>query len=68
MDQLGEKIRALREAREWTQEKLAGIVGMTSDHLSRIERGEATNPGIQTLMKIAEALGVEVKDLLNSAA
>lgn len=68
MEQLGERIRALREKNGLTIIELSERVEITSDHLGRIERGEAKNPGIQIISRIAEALGVELKDLLSDAA
>jgi transcriptional regulator with XRE-family HTH domain len=59
---VGKEIRRLREARGWSQAKLAGASGMGTSGISQIETG-ARNPSAATLSKIAEALGVEVRDL-----
>jgi transcriptional regulator with XRE-family HTH domain len=59
---VGKEIRRLREARRWSQAKLAGASGMGTSGISQIETG-ARNPSAVTLSKIAEALGVEVRDL-----
>jgi transcriptional regulator with XRE-family HTH domain len=59
---VGREIRRLREARGWSQAKLAGDTGMGVSGISQIETG-ARNPSAVTLSKIAEALGVEVGDL-----
>jgi transcriptional regulator with XRE-family HTH domain len=59
---VGREIRRLREARGWSQAKLAGDTGMGVSGISQIETG-ARNPSAATLWKIAEALGVEVGDL-----
>lgn len=55
----------LRERREkgMTQEVLADIVGMSRPRLSAIERGTTTLT-LEKLMRIAEALGVDYRDLL----
>ena len=59
---VGKEIRRLREARGWSQAKLAGTSGMGTSGISQIETG-ARNPSAATLSKIADALGVEVRDL-----
>jgi transcriptional regulator with XRE-family HTH domain len=55
---VGREIRRLREARGWSQAKLAGATGMGVSGISQIETG-ARNPSAVTLWKIAGALGVE---------
>jgi transcriptional regulator with XRE-family HTH domain len=52
----------MREAKGWSQAKLAGASDMGVSGISQIETG-ARNPSVVTLTKIAEALGVEVTDL-----
>jgi transcriptional regulator with XRE-family HTH domain len=63
---VGREIRRLREARGWSQAKLAGDTGMGVSGISQIETG-ARNPSAVTLWKIAGALGVEVGDLFPKA-
>ena len=63
---VGHEIRRLREARGWSQAKLAGDTGMGVSGISQIETG-ARNPSAVTLWKIAGALGVEVGDLFPKA-
>jgi transcriptional regulator with XRE-family HTH domain len=64
--EVGREIRRLREARGWSQAKLAGDTGMGVSGISQIETG-ARNPSAVTLWKIAGALGVEVGDLFPKA-
>jgi transcriptional regulator with XRE-family HTH domain len=59
---VGHEIRRLREAKGWSQAKLAGAADMGVSGVSQIETG-ARNPSAVTLSKIAEALGVGVADL-----
>ena len=47
-----------------TQEELADKVKLHYTSLSRIERGE-TNPPVQTIKRIAQALKRPVKDLFD---
>lgn len=59
---VGREIRRLREARGWSQTKLAAGADMGVSGISQIETG-ARNPSAVTLSKIAEALDVGVADL-----
>lgn len=65
MDQdqgVGREVRRLREARHWSQAKLAVAADMSVSGVSMIENGHR-NLSTVTLAKLAEALGVEVRDL-----
>jgi transcriptional regulator with XRE-family HTH domain len=57
-------IRRLRSEQGIAQEKLALIAGVDRTMVSKIER-ELTNPSIDTLLKLANVLGVSVSDLLD---
>jgi len=59
------RIAELRAKKGWSQAKLAEEAGLTQSTLSRIESG-AQEPRAQTLVKIADALDVEYKALLES--
>ncbi|WP_274648576.1 helix-turn-helix domain-containing protein [Paenibacillus humicola] len=61
--ELGKRIRLIRKEQKRTQEEIAKMCGFTKSMLSKIESGGAM-PAVSTLMKIAEALGVKVSDLL----
>jgi len=64
MSQLGARIVELRIQRGLTQEKLATRAGLKSKgYLSRIERSERL-PSMAVLERLAQALEVEVRDLL----
>ncbi len=60
---LGSKVRRFRQERALNQSELAEMAGITTVHLGRIERGEAF-PWPRTRRRIAEALGVDPKELL----
>lgn len=62
MVRVGEKIKRLREDREWTQPHLAVKAGVAVSAVSQIENGRRS-PNVGTLDKLADALGVEVADL-----
>lgn len=58
-----EKIRSLREEKNWSQEDMAKKLHMSVNGYSRIERGE-TKAYIPKLEKIAEALEVDLIELI----
>lgn len=53
----GRRVRALRQARHWTQEDLAKAAGMDAKHIGAIERGAKTS-SFSAVERIAEALSV----------
>jgi transcriptional regulator with XRE-family HTH domain len=59
----GRRLRALREEKGWTQAELGEKAGMLHHAIARLERGERT-PGWDTVLKLAEALGVTPNDFL----
>ena len=61
--EVGFKIRMLREEKGFSQEKLAGLADLHRAYIGQIERGEK-NIGLKNLEKIAKALGVGVRDLV----
>ena len=61
---IGKRIRRVRKKRGLTQEEAAEKAKIHVSTLGRIERGES-NPPIQTISKIAYALGVKAKELLS---
>lgn len=56
------RIRQEREARNWTQDYLAGRVGVTEQTISRYERDRP--PKIAMLSKIAGVMGLSVHDFM----
>jgi len=53
----GQRVRAMREARGLSQEKLAELAGVHRTYLSSLERG-GRNVGLDNINAIAAALGV----------
>ena len=60
---IGTRIKEAREAKGLTQEQLAEIVGLSSTHISVIERGVKA-PKLETFIEIANALDVTSDSLL----
>jgi transcriptional regulator with XRE-family HTH domain len=65
-EQVGSKIKELRERRGLTQSRLAEAASMSSDEVSRIERG-AREPRFSTLERLAAALNVAVAELFSAS-
>ena len=63
---IGKRIKTARKEVNITQEKLSELLGITPEHLSRLERG-VTNAGLEIIAKIAENLSVEPEKLLFGA-
>jgi transcriptional regulator with XRE-family HTH domain len=63
---LGERVRELREAREWTLERAAEAMNLDLKHLQKIEAGKL-NVTLVTLVRIAEGLGESVSALFAPA-
>jgi transcriptional regulator with XRE-family HTH domain len=59
---LGERIRILRKDLKMTQEDLAFKVEVDRSYMGFVERGEK-NPTLSTLMRIAKALRIPLKEL-----
>lgn len=61
---LGIHIRQIRERKNLSQQNLADICDLPKTTIGRIERAEM-NTTIKTLVKVANALEIEPKELLN---
>ena len=59
----GKVIRKLRREKGITQETLSGLSGIVRSHLAMIETGAKT-ANVETLWKIAEALGMPLSRLI----
>jgi transcriptional regulator with XRE-family HTH domain len=62
----GEKLRRLRTGRFISREELADMTGLHRDHIGRLERNQVGDSHIPTIRKLAEALGVDPHELVES--
>jgi transcriptional regulator with XRE-family HTH domain len=60
---LGGKIKKLRKNKHFTQGELADKVGISSNHLSNLERG-IFQPSIEVVKRLASELDLHVDSLL----
>lgn len=59
------RIRELREAKGFTQESFAEHADLKYKHYQSVEAGRKTNLQLFTLIKIAKALGLDLKELVD---
>jgi transcriptional regulator with XRE-family HTH domain len=63
MEVNGVKLREIREDQAYSQRELAKRAGVAADTVYRLERSEKTQAHPRTIRKLAEALGVEPREL-----
>lgn len=61
---LGKKMREIRKKKEMTQEELAYKAELDFSYINQIENGKR-NPSMEAVKRIAQALGVKAKDLVD---
>lgn len=61
---VGVRVKALREQQGLSQRKLALMIGSNQTHIWQIENGNV-NVGLDLLCRLADALEVNVRDLIN---
>lgn len=64
---IGKRIRQLRKEKGMTQAELAEQTGIAVNSV-RLYEGGYRSPNLQTLMKLASALGVSLTELLEEGA
>ena len=62
---LADRIKALREQLNLSQEELAQTAGLSVYTVSRLERGERVDPSVFTVDALAQKLGTTVDGLLH---
>lgn len=63
LKQLGEKLRAFRQDKGYSQEEFADLTNLDRTYVSGLERGKR-NPSYLILKRLISALGIESSDLL----
>ncbi len=62
--EFGKRLRRLRLDAGWSQEQMAQAAGVHRTYVGHIERGE-TSPTLYSIVRFAQALGLEPGDLVN---
>ena len=65
-EEIGARIRQARESKGWSQQQLAGKVGMSQEAISKIETGQTRQP--RQLRRIAKILEVSAVYLIGEEA
>lgn len=66
LEELGRRIRALREERHLSQEELAYRARLHRTYVGQLELG-LRNPSYLVLLRLAEALQVSIEELIKSS-
>jgi DNA-binding XRE family transcriptional regulator len=61
---ISENIKRLRNKLDLTQDDLAKMADIKYTTLMKVESGTVNKPSVQTMAKIAKALGVSIEDLI----
>jgi transcriptional regulator with XRE-family HTH domain len=64
METVGDRIRQQREAKGYSQQKLADLLGVTKAAVSHWENGRSANVKNMTMLKLEEVLGCTQEYLL----
>ena len=67
LDRVGRRVAEIRAGRGWTQEQFAERLDVLPGYVARIEGGRE-NLSVESLVKLALELRVEVADLLSAPA
>jgi transcriptional regulator with XRE-family HTH domain len=66
-ESFGHRVRKLRQERRWSQQELSLRSGISTPHISSIERGKRF-PSLDYAMRLADSLGVPLNALCDESA
>lgn len=61
-----ENMKKFRKIKKFSQKKLADRSGVSYSMICKLESGEQSNPSLETIDKIASALGINSSDLIGT--
>lgn len=61
---ISKRLKELRKEKGWSQQKLAEKTGLSFNAITKIEQGLAKHPTLKTLIKLAEAFGIGLDELV----
>jgi len=61
---LAKRLKELRKEHNWTQQKLAEKAGLSFNAITKIEQAVAKHPTLKTLLKLADAFGIGLDELV----
>jgi len=62
---IGKNIKKLREEKGVSQDRLSKLADISINTVVKIELDQSPNPTLETIQKLAKALGVSLDDLVN---
>jgi transcriptional regulator with XRE-family HTH domain len=65
MCSIADNLKRLRKAKGWSQHKLSNEAGLSLTSITKLEQGVTTDPVISTIVKIANALGISLDELVD---
>ncbi len=63
-NKIGENIRKLRQQKKMSQDRLSKEANLALNTIVKLETSKNPNPTLETLQKIAKALGVSIDKIL----
>lgn len=64
MENLGTRIKKIRESKHMSINELANKSGLSDSYLGRLENGQRRDPSISTVIKMADALNISVEEII----
>lgn len=61
---LAQRLKELRKERNWTQQNLAEMAGLSFNAITKIEQGVAEHPTLRTLLKLADTFEISLDALV----
>jgi len=61
---LASRLKDFRKAKGWSQQKLAEKTRLSFNAITKIEQGLAKHPTLKTLIKLADAFGISIDELV----
>ena len=61
---LAARLKELRKEKGWSQQKLAEKTSLSFNAVTKIEQGLAKHPTLKTLIKLADAFGISIDELV----
>jgi transcriptional regulator with XRE-family HTH domain len=61
---LSKRLKELRREKGWSQQKLAEKTDLSFNAVTKIEQGLAKHPTLKTLIKLADAFGISIDELV----
>lgn len=62
---MNNRLQELRWEKDWSQEQLSRLSGVSRTTISAIESGTTTNPSVETALLLSKALGIPVEHVFS---